>query len=127
MVSPVIPALTDHEIPSIIAAAARAGAGFAGCIPLRLPHGVASLFEGWLAQHAPERKRKVLNRIRAIRGGRLNDPRFVSRMEGEGIFAKQIATMFALACRKADIDGRGPDLSTDAFRRPAGSQLTLFE
>ena len=128
MVAPVIPGLTDHEAPSIIAAAAQAGARFSGYIPLRLPHGVRSLFEQWLAQHVPDRKAKVLNRIRAIRGGRLNDPRFVSRMKGEGIFAKQIAAMFSLACRKSDIDGRGPKLSTAAFRRPpSNAQLSLFE
>jgi hypothetical protein len=79
-------------------------------------------------QHVPERKAKVLNRIRAIRGGRLNDPNFDSRMKGEGIFAKQITAMFSLACRKAGIDGRGPNLSTAAFRRPASTaQLSLFE
>ncbi len=127
MVAPVIPGLTDHELASIIAAAARAGARFAGYIPLRLPHGVGPLFEQWLAQHLPERKDKVLNRIRAIRGGRLNDPRFVSRMKGEGIFADQMAAMFSLACRKAGMDGRGPKLSTAAFRRPLNSQLLLFE
>ena len=128
MVAPVIPALTDHELPSIIAAAARAGARFAGYIPLRLPHGVAPLFEQWLMQNARERKAKVLNRIRSIRGGRLNDPNFGSRMTGEGIFAKQVAAMFSLACRKAGIDGGKPNLSTAAFRRPASTaQLSLFE
>ena len=128
MVAPVIPALTDHELPSIISAAARVGARFAGYVPLRLPHGVGPLFERWLTQHAPDRKGKILNRVRAIRGGRLNDPRFVSRMKGEGIFAKQIAAMFSLACRKAGIEGRGPHLSTAAFRRhPSTAQLSLLE
>jgi DNA repair photolyase len=82
LVAPVIPGLTDHELPSIIAMAARAGAQFAGCGLLRLPHGVGSLFEQWLTQHLPERKAKVLNRIRATRGGRLNDSRFISRTIG---------------------------------------------
>ena len=126
LVAPVIPGLTDHELPSIITAAARSGARFAGYVPLRLPHAVAPLFEQWLAQYAPERKEKVLNRIRQIRGGRLNDPRFVSRMKGEGVFAEQIAAIFSLACRKAGIEGRGPNLSTAAFRRPPGAQLSLF-
>lgn len=127
LVAPVIPGLTDHELPSIIGASARAGARFAGYVPLRLPHSVAPLFEQWLTQHAPERKEKVLNRVREIRGGRLNDPRFVSRMKGEGVFAEQIAAIFSLACRKAGIEVRGPDLSTAAFRRPPGAQLSLFE
>ena len=89
--APVIPGLTDHELPSIIAAAVQAGAKAAGYVTLRLPHGVGPLFEQWLSQHFPDRKDKVLHRIRAIRGGKLNDPRFSSRMRGEGIFAEQIA------------------------------------
>ncbi|MBI2903241.1 MAG: PA0069 family radical SAM protein [Candidatus Methylomirabilis oxyfera] len=127
MVAPVIPGLTDQEIPSIISAAVKAGARFAGSVPLRLPHGVGPLFDEWLTQYMPERKGKILNRIRAIRGGGLNDPHFVSRMTGEGAFAEQIASMFSLACRKAGILGRGPNLSTAAFRRPTVAQLSLFE
>ena len=127
LVAPVIPGLTDHEVPSIITAAVQAGARAAGYVTLRLPHGVGPLFEQWLTQHFPDRKDKVLHRIRAIRGGQLNDPRFSSRMRGEGIFAEQIAALFALACRKASIDGRGSALSTAAFRMPSNSQLPLFE
>jgi DNA repair photolyase len=127
LVAPVIPGLTDHELPSIIAAAAQAGAQFAGYVLLRLPFGVKQLFEQWLTDHAPGRKAKALNRIRAIRGGRLNDPRFGSRMKGEGVFAQQIAALFTLACRKAGVGTRGPTLSTAAFRRPPDGQLPLFE
>jgi DNA repair photolyase len=127
LVAPVIPGLTDHELPSILAAAVQAGAKVAGYVTLRLPHGVGPLFEQWLGQHFPDRKDKVLHRIRAIRGGKLNDPRCNSRMRGEGIFAEQIRSLFALACRKAGIDGRGPALSTAAFRPPSNSQMSLFE
>jgi DNA repair photolyase len=127
LVAPVIPGLTDHELPSIIAAASLAGAQSAGYVALRLPYGLGPLFEQWLSQHFPDRKDKVLQRIRAIRGGKLNDPRFSARMRGEGIFAEQIEALFALACRKAGIHGHGPTLSTAAFRVPADSQLSLFE
>ncbi|MFQ5960249.1 MAG: PA0069 family radical SAM protein [Candidatus Methylomirabilales bacterium] len=127
LVAPVIPGLTDHELPAIIAAAAKAGAHFAGYVPLRLPHAVAPLFEAWLTRHLPRRKDKVLNRVRAIRGGRLNDPRFGSRMKGEGIFAEQIAALFSLACRRAGIVERGLHLSTAAFRRPGVAQPSLFD
>jgi len=126
LVAPVIPALTDHEIPALLAAAAQAGAQYARHIVLRLPHGVAPLFEQWLAQHFPEKKDKVLNRIRALRGGKLYDAQFGSRMSGEGIFAKQIEKMFDVACRKAGIADRLPALSAAAFRRPFGDQLPLF-
>ncbi len=127
LVAPIIPGLTDHEPPAIIAAAARAGARFAGYVPLRLPHAVAELFSDWLGRHLPAKKEKVLGRIRAMRGGKLNDPRFGSRMEGEGIFAEQIAALFSMACRKAGIEGRSPNLSTSAFRRPSGVQPSLFD
>ena len=119
MVAPVIPALTDHEIPSIIAAAVEAGAETAGYVVLRLPFGLGPLFEEWLLRHFPERKEKVLNRVRALRDGKINDPDFGSRMRGTGVFAEQIAGLFALACRRAGLTGRHPELSTAAFQVPA--------
>jgi DNA repair photolyase len=126
MVAPVVPGLTDHEIPSIVEAAAGAGARFAGVVPLRLPLGVADLFTAWLRRHYPHRVGKVLDRIRDLRGGRLNDPRFGSRMEGEGPFAEQIQALFRTACRRAGLADAGPSLSTAAFRRPSAQGL-LFE
>ena len=126
LVAPVLPGLTEHELPAIIPTAARAGAQFAGYGVLRLPYGVGPLFEQWLSQHAPSKQAKILKRLQAIRGGQLNDSQFGTRMRGEGIFAGQIAALFTLACRKAGLHKRGPALSTAAFRRPAGAQLTLF-
>jgi DNA repair photolyase len=125
LVAPVIPGLTDHEMLPILAAAREAGASFAGYVPLRLPFGLKDLFEQWLGQHFPDRRDKVLNRIRSIRGGKLNDANFHTRMQGQGPFADQIAQMFKLACRKAGIDGTRLALSTDAFR-PHGAQ-SLFD
>jgi DNA repair photolyase len=126
MVAPVVPAITDHEIPAILQAAADAGALYAGYTVMRLPGAVAGLFEAWLAEHFPDRKEKVLGRIRDLRGGRLNDPRFGSRMRGEGVFAEQLRALFTTARRRAGIGAGGPDLSTDSFRRPGGEQLALF-
>ncbi|HTL70834.1 MAG TPA: PA0069 family radical SAM protein, partial [Candidatus Eisenbacteria bacterium] len=122
-VAPVIPGLTDHEIPGILKAAASAGALFAGYTPVRLPHGVKDLFGDWLGRHFPDRKDKVLNRIRAIRGGKLNDSDFHSRMEGKGLFAEQMATLFEVGRRKAGIPSSGPALSSAAFRRPSPPDL----
>ena len=126
MVAPVIPAITDHEMPAILEAAVEAGAQFAGYVPLRLPYSVAPLFEQWLSDHFPDRKEKILNRIRAMRGGKLNDPNFGSRLEGFGIFAEQMEQMFLVACRKAGLPGKRPLLSAAHFRRPPGPQLELF-
>jgi len=93
---------------------------------VRLPYGVKDLFTQWLETHMPDRKDKVLNRIRAMRGDKLNDPRFGARMQGEGIFAEQIAGLFEMACRKAKIFGNRPQLSTAQFRRQPASQMELF-
>jgi DNA repair photolyase len=127
MVAPVIPGLTDHELPAILAAAAKAGARGAGYVLLRLPHGLGPLFEQWLQQHYPERRDKVLSRLRYMRGGAIYDPRFGSRMTGQGALAEQVAALFALGCRRAGLDRRFPPLSTAAFRRPGGTQRLLFE
>ena len=93
---------------------------------LRLPYAVKSLFEDWLEQHYPEKQGKILNRIRSIRGGKLNDPSFKNRMSGEGIFAEQMAELFHLAQKKAGIAERWPKFSLEHFRRPSNDQLSLF-
>lgn len=124
-VAPVIPGLNDSEIPRIVQAAADAGATFAGLVPLRLPYAVAPLFEAWLDQHRPGMKEKVLNRIREVRGGKLNDPNFGSRMDGQGPFADQIHALFRMACTRAGLTG-WPELSAEAFRRPT-DQPSLFD
>ena len=128
LVSPVIPGLTDHEMPAILKAAREAGAVSARFLPVRLPGAVAGLFQQWLAEHYPDRADKVLNRIRGLRGGRLNDPRFGSRMRGDGIFAEQMRALFETSCRKLGYPEDGPELSTAAFRHPPepGAQLGLF-
>ncbi|HTU92935.1 MAG TPA: hypothetical protein VMF69_22835 [Gemmataceae bacterium] len=127
MVAPVIPGLNDHEMPAILEAAAKAGACCASYVLLRLPHSLGPLFEQWLRQHYPERCDKVLSRLRDMRGGAIYDPRFGSRMRGEGVLAEQIASLFALGCRRAGIGNRFPPLSTASFRRPGGTQRLLFE
>jgi DNA repair photolyase len=128
LVAPIVPGLTDHEIPALLAAAADAGASFAGRVVLRLPHGVKQLFEEWLAQHHPERREKVLARLRALHGGRLYDSSFGQRQRGTGPFADQIGSLFEVARRRAGLPENGPELSTASFRRPGGrgSQLQLF-
>lgn len=123
--APIIPGLTDEEIPALVAAAAQAGARFAHMIPLRLPHAVKDLFGDWLATHYPDTKDKVLNRLRSMRGERLNDPRFGHRMTGEGVFAEQMQRLFELACRRHRLAARAPALNTGAFVRPR-AQLALF-
>lgn len=126
MVAPVIPAITDSEIPAILAAAADAGAVCASYVMLRLPLAVAPLFERWLDQHYPDRKEKVLNRVRDMRGGKLNRSEFGTRMKGEGHFADQVRQLFMIAARRNGLDGPGPSLDSSHFRRPGSEQLDLF-
>jgi DNA repair photolyase len=126
LVAPIVPGLTDSEIPAIVAAAARAGARQVRSVVLRLPHGVADLFEAWLARHFPDRAAKVMSRVRSLRGGRRYDSRYFTRQRGEGVFADQIADLFELACRRAGVNVDPPKLSTAAFRRPGGEQLALL-
>lgn len=127
LMAPIIPGLTDHEIPSLLQAAGDAGARSVGYIPLRLPFAVAPLFEDWLERHFPDRKEKVLNRVRSLRGGKLNDPNFGSRMRGQGIWADQLKMMFRTAKRKAGFDQRSmPRLSTAAFVNASEKQFRLW-
>src|SRR5262249_39697823 len=93
LVAPVIPGLTDHEAPAILEAVRDAGALTAGYVTLRLPFAVKDLFIDWLARHFPERKERVLGRLRGVRGGKLNDSTFGRRMRGQGEWADVFSRM----------------------------------
>jgi len=125
MVAPIIPGLTDHDTASILKASADAGAKRAGYVILRLPYGVKDLFESWLHTHFPDRAAKVLNRVLDIRGGKLNDSNFGSRMRGSGPFADHIKAMFELSCRNLSLNKAKYHSEASLFRRPGG-QLSLF-
>jgi DNA repair photolyase len=122
MVGPIVPGLTDHEVPAIIAAAGEAGARFLAHTVLRLPYGVAALVDDWLARHFPNRRDKVMNQVREVHGGKLNDSRWGLRMRGDGPFAEPIHFMVRAAKEKAGI-GSFPGLTTEHFRVPG----TLFD
>jgi DNA repair photolyase len=125
LIAPVIPGLTDHEMPAILNAARDAGACQAGYTMLRLPHGLPELFTSWLDQHFPEKKDKIMSRIRAMRGGEMNDSRFGDRMRGEGVLADTVRQIFEVTRKKLGFPGRSP-LSTAAFRRPDDTPRLLF-
>lgn len=125
-VMPVIPGMTDHEVPAILNASARAGASFAGYGIVRLPHGVKELFDQWLLRNYPERRAKVLNRIRALRGGELSDSKFGRRKTGSGEFAIQTRRIFEVALRRNRLERAGPDLDATGFVRAETPQLSLF-
>ncbi len=126
MLAPVIPALTDHEIPALLKAAADAGAVRASYVLLRLPFAVKKLFENWLNDHFPDRKDKILNRIRSTRGGGLYQNDYFKRMRGEGPFAEYIKQIFASNCNKLGLNEKEIILETKYFQRIGYEQLELF-
>ena len=135
-VSPVIPALNEHEMDAIIEAAAEAGASGANAIVLRLPHELSQLFPEWLEAHYPLKKDRVLKAIRSLRDGKLNDSDFKSRFAGQGPRADIIRQRFESACRRHGVATGQSVFNTDTtrFRRPlppavqphSGQQIPLF-
>jgi DNA repair photolyase len=125
-VAPIIPGLNDHEIPALMEAAAAHGATFASGTVLRLPHAVKDIFSAWLDRFEPGKKALILGRVAELRGGKLNDATFGSRMRGTGPLADQIARLLEVAKRRAGLDRPREVLSTRAFRRRLPGQLELF-
>jgi DNA repair photolyase len=125
MVAPVVPAITEHEMPAILKAAKEAGAKWAGFVVLRLPWAVAPLFEQWLTEHYPDRKERVLNRVRDLRGGKLYQAEWGVRGRGEGVVADHIEALFDVTCRRLGLNEEARELSTAAFRRRL-PQMSLF-
>ena len=126
MMGPILPGLTDHEIPAILKSAADAGAQNANYTMLRLPYGVKDLFHDWVYEHYPNRAGKILNRMREMYEGKLYNAEFGTRMRGRGIFAQQIANMFSLYKKKYNLN-RPFKLSTSGFDKTArDAQLSLF-
>ncbi len=126
-VAPVIPGLTDEEVPAILEAAARAGATSAGFMSVRLPGAVSEIFQEWIWRSFPDRAERVLNRIRETHGGQLNDPRLIHRMHAEGAYAAALRHVVKTTCLRLGLERRRSDLSTSHFRRLAGGQADLFE
>lgn len=126
MIAPIIPGLTDHEMPAIIEAAAEAGAKSAAMIVLRLPFQLKTLFTDWLDTHVPSKAERVISRVREIRGGELNVTEWRKRMRGEGPHAENIRNLFVAARRRAGLQADLPKLDSSHFRRPGGTQLDLL-
>jgi DNA repair photolyase len=127
LVAPIIPGLNDHEAPTILEAVRDSGARTAGYVTLRLPYAVKDLFADWLGRHFPERKERVLGRLRDVRGGKLNDSTFGRRMRGEGEWADVFSRMFKLHVRRLGLTGEGMELSAAHFTTGRPRQGTLFE
>ena len=126
MIAPVIPGLTDEEIPSILKEESVHGATAAGYILLRLPGAVRKLFLDWLPSNIPEKTGKVINRIRDTRDGELSDSQFNSRMKGDGPVARNIHDLFTLSRARHGLDTVWRPLATDLFVGREPQQMKLF-
>jgi DNA repair photolyase len=138
MVAPIIPGLNDREIPTILLRGAQAGARSASYTALRLPANVAPVFLSRLRQAAPLKADRVEARIRELRGGALNDPRFGRRMTGEGQYWRSIQSLFEVSLRRYGMNAV-PTLSSTPDgtpritgpkyprRPPPDGQLSLFQ
>lgn len=125
-IAPVIPALNDKEIPEILKNAADCGASFAGYEILRLPYSVKDLFIEWLKREMPDRAERVINSIKSIRGGKLNETEFGKRFTGEGELSETIKNLFNLSCRKYKLNTTRIKITNELFRRNYAGQLELF-
>ena len=127
LIAPVIPAINDHEMESILEAVAEAGAGQAHYIFLRLPHEVLDIFTEWLATHFPDRKERVLSLVRQASGGRHYDARFGVRQTGRGAYADMLASRFRTTCRKLGLNAEDYQhtLDCEGFLKPGAQQLGL--
>ena len=125
MTAPIIPGLNDSEIPALLNAAGEAGALYAGYTVARLPFSVKEIFVAWLDEHFPDRKDKILGRIKDTQGSTLSHSEFGRRMRGEGVWADQIAALFRVSVKRAAIPQKRAELSAESFRRPLGDQGVL--
>lgn len=128
LIAPIVPAINDHEIEDIVAAVADAGATHVNFVMLRLPHEVSDIMRDWLGRHFPDRARRVMSVMQAMRGGKDYDARWGHRQRGEGPFADAIAARMTLAAKRHGLNVGSLRLRTDLFEPPRRerAQLELF-
>ncbi|MEO3428425.1 PA0069 family radical SAM protein [Pelagibius sp. CAU 1746] len=125
MTAPMIPAINDMELESLLDAAVRAGARHGGYVLLRLPLEIKNLFAEWLEAHFPERKAKVLNLVRDTREGGLNQSEFGLRQRGSGVYAELLAKRFKQAERRLGLNRGGARLDTSQFEAPRADERQM--
>jgi DNA repair photolyase len=128
MFAPIIPALNDGEMETVLSAAAEAGAKTAGYVLLRLPLEIKDLFREWLEANLPDRAKRVISLVRQMRGGKDYDSQWHTRIRGAGPYADMIARRFQLAVKRHGLNQDPRPLDVKKFRRPqrSGEQLSLL-
>ncbi len=125
MVAPLVPGLSDHEIPAVLKAVANAGASSAGYTVVRLNGAIAQIFEDWLHKNYPDRFEKVWHMIQSCHGGKVNDSVFGERMHGVGNISQMINDTFRLHCRLNGLNQKQIKLDRSQFKIPT-AQTSLF-
>ena len=126
-IAPIIPGLTDEEIVPIMEAAKEAGAESVSYTILRLPLSVKDIFLKWLDDHHPNRRNKVVNKLKSLKNGKLNRSEFGKRFKGEGAYGEQIRQLVDIHKKRLDLNTNRAPLNGSDFRRPATDQLNLFD
>ena len=128
MASPMIPALTDPEMETILQLGRDAGARHASWIMLRLPREVSPLVQDWLATHYPDRAERIMSRLREMHGGKAYDATWHRRMRGTGPYADMVAQRFKVAVKRLGLGTKAPPMRCDLFRAPreVTAQMSLF-
>jgi DNA repair photolyase len=126
MIAPIIPALNEPEVPTLLKAAADAGAVSAGYTVLRTNGAVKEVFRAWVQQHYPDRASKIIAQASDLHGGNMNDSTWGRRMKGKGAFAENIERLFKVM-RRRYFEGREVrELNSGLFKVPPEGQLDLF-
>jgi DNA repair photolyase len=123
LLGPVIPGLNDHEIPSILEKCADAGALSAAYTVIRLNGAVSLIFNEWLSTHFPMRKKKILNGIKQLHGGEVNDSKWKRRLSGDGKRAEVIRSLFNAARKKYFKNKKLPELDYSRFNSSSTGML----
>jgi len=123
MNAPIIPGLNHHEMPSVLKAAAAAGATFANYTVIRLNGQIGGIFKDWLEKTFPDRASKVWHLIQELHAGKVNDSEYGRRIKGEGKIAEVIKSLFAISYKKYFKPDELPKLSTQYFRKKGNYSL----
>ncbi len=124
--APIIPGLNDEEIPIILKEVSKHGGILARHSMIRLPYSVKEIFIEWIKNEFPDRSSKILNKIREIHGGKLNENEFGKRFRGEGKLADTINNLFNLSCKRLHLNEKSTELNVNLFRKAHNKQLEIF-
>lgn len=125
-IAPIIPGLNEDDIPELLVRARQAGATDATFVLLRLAGHVEPVFLERMASAFPDRIKKITNRIREVRGGKLSEGDFFKRHQGAGPYWQMIEQLFEVGRRKAGFPEDEARPIPNTFRRPGLEQTTLF-